>query len=68
MLVNYSHHTPGVGNDALWIQWLNHCDALIEFNGKVDVEWVVKKLLRMEQWMGAPCNLDCVPYSNDERL
>ena len=51
----------------LQIQQLNH-DVLIEFDGEVDVEWVVQKLLRMEEWMGAPCNLGCVPCSNEERL
>ena len=38
----------------LQIQQLNHDDVLIEFDSEFDVEWVAQKLLRMEQWMGAP--------------
>ena len=53
-----------LGVMPLWIQQLNHHDVLIEF----DVEWVVQKLLRMEWWMGAPCNLQCVPCSDEEGL
>ena len=43
------------------IQQLNHHDVLIMFDSDVDVGWVVQKLLRMEWWMGAPCNLKCAP-------
>ena len=52
----------------LKIQWVNYHDALIEFDSEADVEWVAQKLLRMEWWMGAPCNLECVTYSNEEGL
>ena len=54
-----------LGVIPLQIQWLNHCDVLIEFDSEVDVGWVVQKLFRMEWWMGAPCNLGCVPCSNE---
>ena len=37
-----------LGVMSLWIQWLNHHDVLIEFDGEVDVELVAQKLLRME--------------------
>ena len=37
----------------LQIQWLNHCDVLIEFDSEVDIEWVVQKLLRVE-WLMEP--------------
>ena len=50
------------------IQQLSHHDILIEFNSGVDVEWVVQKLLRMEWLMGAPCNFECVPCSDEEGL
>ena len=52
----------------LQIQQLNHHDALIEFDSEVDVEWVVQKLLMMEQWMEASCNLGCVPCGDEEGL
>ena len=52
----------------LWIQWLNYHDVLIEFDSKADVEWVSQKLLRMEWWMGASCNLKCVPCTDEEGL
>ena len=42
-----------LGVIPLWIQQLNYWDVLIEFDGKVDVEWVAQKLLRMEWWMEA---------------
>ena len=41
----------------LQIQQLNHCAVLIEFDIKVDMEWVVQQLLKMEWWMGVPHNL-----------
>ena len=37
-----------LGVMPLWIQWLNYCDLLIEFDIEVDMEWVAQKLLRME--------------------
>ena len=49
-------------------QQLNYQDALIEFDGEVDVQWVAPKLLRMEWWMGGPCHLECVPCSDAEGL
>ena len=49
-----------LGVMSLQIQWLNHYDVLIEFDGKIDVEWVAQKLLRMEWWISAPCNLECI--------
>ena len=57
-----------LGVMPLWIQWLNYCDVLIEYDSEIDVEWVAWKLLRMKWWMGAPCNLECVPCSNEEGL
>ena len=57
-----------LGVMLLQIQQLNYWDVLIEFNGKVDVEWVAQKPLRMELWMRAPCHLECVPCSNGEGL
>ena len=50
------------------IQWLNHHDVLIEFDSEADVEWVVQKLLRIEWWMGVPCDLENVPCSNEDLL
>ena len=52
----------------LWIQQLNYPDVLIQFDSEVNVEWVALKLLRMEWWMGASCNLECVPCSGEEGL
>ena len=66
--VNYPHHTPGTGSIAFADQQLNHHDILIDFDSEVDVEWVVQKLLRMQWWIGAPCNLECVPCSEEEGL
>ena len=57
-----------LGVMPLWIQWLNYHDVLIEFDSEVDVGWVAQKLLRMEWWMGAPCNLEGVPCSNEQGL
>ena len=65
MLDICSCHKPEARSNHLQMQWSNHHDVLIEFDSKVDVEWVVQKLLRMEQWMGPPCNLE---YSNEEGL
>ena len=55
-----------LGVMPLQIQQLNHHDVLIKYDSKVDVKWVVHKLLRMEWWMGAPCNLEYVPCSDEE--
>ena len=52
----------------LQIQQLNYHDVLLEIDSKVDVEWVVQKLLRMEGWKRAPCHLECVSCSNEEGL
>ena len=49
----------------LQIQQLNYHYVLIEFDSKVDVEWVAQKLLRVEWWV-APCHLKCVPCSDEE--
>ena len=57
-----------LGVMPLWTQQLNHHDVLIEFDSEVDVERVVQKLLRIEWWMGAPCNLECIPCSDKEGL
>ena len=50
----------------LQIQQLNHHDLLTKFYSEVDVEWVVQKLLRMKWWIAAPCNLECVPCSDEK--
>ena len=57
-----------LGVMPLWIQWLNYHDVLIEVDSEADVEWVAQKLLSMEWWMGAPCNLECVPCSDEVGL
>ena len=57
---------PELGVMPLQIQQLNYHDVLILFGSEVDVEWVAQKLLRMEWWMGASCNLECIPCSNKE--
>ena len=50
-----------LGVMPLQIQWLKHHDVLIEFDSEVDVEWVVQKLLRMEQWKGSHITLSVSP-------
>ena len=47
------------------VQQLRYQDVLIEFDSAMDVEWVAQKLLRMKQWMGAQCHLECFPCSDD---
>ena len=68
MPVNCSHHTPGAGSNAFAIQQLSHCDVMIQFDSEDDVEWVAQNQLRMEWWMGAPCDLECVLCSDKQRL
>ena len=68
ILVNCSLHTPGAGSNAIADPELNHHDVLIELDSELDVEWVVQKPLRIEWWRGAPCNLECVPCSDEEGL
>ena len=57
-----------LGGMPLWIKWLNYHNVSIEFDSEVDVGWVAQQLLRMEQWMGASCNLKCAPCSDEEGL